>query len=212
MMPSPTFFIVGITTLIGLFYVKKIWQNKYRYFLFYLFFSFGIEILGYLFKHHYQIVDFPVYNIYAIVSFFFYQFFYQSLFKKTKNKKLVTIFIITYIVFSLFYILVLKKNIAQDFFVYNIIVVAVLNIATLIVFLSEIISESDGVLNLYKTFIFWISVGSLLFFIGVIPILISSYLLNFNGLFDHILTGLNVLRYGSFALAFIMFDRKYIYK
>jgi hypothetical protein len=210
-MPSPTFFIIGIATFISFYYYGRVKDNTYRYFFYYLIFSFTIELLGYLFKHVFYIIDFPIYNTYAFVTFIFYMLFYKNLFKKKRNKSMVNGFLTIHLIFTLFDFFILKKNFLTDFFAYNMILIAVLLVITIVVFLLEIIRESKMVFNIKKSFIFWVSVGTLLFCIGVIPIVISSSFLHFDGLFDHILTGLNVVRYTCFVLAFVWFDKQYIY-
>ncbi len=207
--PSATFFIVLITTLIGLYYYRTLHKPIYKAFVWFLVFSFGIELLGYICKHIYHIKDFSVYNIYAIVTLFYYLFFYNAILKKPTNKKLTFVFISLFALFVATQILVFNYNVFTDFLVNTIVFATILIVTTLILFLVEIINDSHIIIHLKKSLLFWISVGTLLFCIGVIPIVISASFLHFDGLFDHILTGLNGIRYGCFCYGFILFEKKY---
>ena len=121
------------------------------------------------------------------------------------------LFLIAFIAFTLFDIFVLKTDYCTNFIINSTIFTAVLLIITLILFLVEIINNERIIFFIRKSFIFWISVGSLLFFVGIIPIIITASFLNFDGIFDTILAGLNLIMYGSVVFGFAFFDKKYDY-
>jgi len=120
-----------------------------------------------------------------------------------------------FLIFYCFFILVdfffLKTAFFTDFIVYNTVFVAIMLIITVILFLIEIVNNERIIFYIKKSFAFWISVGSLLFFIGVIPIIIIASFLNFDGIFDSILAGLNFIMYGSIILGFLWSDKNYDY-
>lgn len=210
-MPVPTLYITAIASIIGFFFIKKFKKTKYIYFIYFLIYTFITELLAYVLGSIILIKNNPVYNLYALVSFFFYFTFYKNLFKNKINKIIMSVFIGLYILFSIIDITIFKTDYLSDFISNNIVFGSILLTITLILFLIEIINNETVIFNIKKIFIFWVSVGALLFYIGVIPIIITSKLLNFNGLYDSILTGLNIIMYGSFSLGYILSDKKYNY-
>jgi len=210
-MPSISFYIITLATFISLFFYKKLKNTKNIYFIYYLVFSFITYLIGFIFKSVLEINDFPVYNTYVILSFLFYIYFYKKLFKNKRNKKIMNLFLILFLVFTIVDILVLKTDYYNDFIINSTIFVALLLIITLILFLAEIINNERIIFFIKKSFIFWISAGSLLFFVGIIPIIVTASFLNFDGIFDTMLAGLNLVMYGSVILGFTFFDKKYDY-
>ncbi|MCF6350047.1 MAG: hypothetical protein L3J23_03330 [Flavobacteriaceae bacterium] len=152
-----------------------------------------------------------IYNIYFIITFFFYFLFYKKILKKSKNIKRINLFLILYSLFTIFDLIFLKSSFTNGFITNNIVFGAILLIITLILFLIEIINDEKIIFNIEKLLIFWISIGVLLFHIGVIPIIISSEILKYDGIYDRILLGLNIIMYGSFIIGFICSDPKYNY-
>ena len=75
----------------------------------------------------------------------------------------------------------------------------------------EIINNESIIFNIEKSFIFWVSVGCLLFYVGVIPIMISSKQLFFKGIFEVILNILNGVAHSLFIVGYIWSDKKYNY-
>lgn len=216
-MLTPTFFIVSITMIISLFYYKKFNKTIYKYFIAYLFFTFIVEFLNNYRNFYLYLTEEvlyrtnPIYNTYAVITFVFYLLFYKSLFKNKRNKLIMNLFLLLYLLFIPFDFFILKTDFYYDFFVNNIIFGAILLIVTLILFLIEIVNSEDIIFNIKKSFIFWISIGVLLFYIGSTPIIISSKYLEYRGLFQQIITGLNLIMYGSFIFGFIKSDKKYNY-
>lgn len=210
-MPTPTFYIVCLATIVSLIFYNKVKNTKYVYFVYYLVFAFIIELIAFLFAKIYIISTNSIYNIYTITTFIFYFIFYWSLFKKKKNKKIMQIILIMYFILSLFDILYLKSHFVNDFFANNIVFGSILLLITLILFLIEIINDENLIFNIKKSLIFWISIGALLLYIGVIPIIIAAKHLGFKGIYDTILTTLNIIMYGSFTIGFIWSDPKYNY-
>ncbi|WP_147296399.1 hypothetical protein [Lutibacter oceani] len=60
-----------------------------------------------------------------------------------------------------------------------------------------------------KLLLFWICTGTLLFYIGIIPIQIMAKFFNYRGLFDYIILGLNIIMYGFFTIGFIISKKEY---
>ena len=85
---------------------------------------------------------------------------------------------------------------------------SVLLIIILLLYLVEIINDKRIIFNLKKSFIYWISIGAILFHIGIIPIMITSEYLQFHGLYQYIIIPLNYIMYGCFIIGIIVSDNK----
>jgi len=207
---SYTTYIVALTTIFALFYYKKFKNTIYKFFVIYLIYALFTDLLGFLIGNVYKMESFPIYNTYTIITFLFYFSFYKKLFKKERNVKIMTWFLILYVLFTVFDIIILKSHFLS-FTPNNLVFGAILLIITQILFLMEIINDEKIVFNIKKSFIFWISIGVLLFYIGIIPIMVSADFLQFNGIFDTILLVINAIMYGCFIAGFILSDKKYNY-
>ncbi|WP_144439123.1 hypothetical protein [Lutibacter profundi] len=60
-----------------------------------------------------------------------------------------------------------------------------------------------------KLLLFWISIGLLLFYVGILPIIIMSSFLEYRGLFDYIILLLNIIMYGCFITGFLVSKKEY---
>ena len=206
--------LIVITIIIAL-YNKKTYANTvYKYFFYFLIYTILTELAGYIVGYiigiPYKLKNHFVYNTYIIINFVFYLLFYKNLFRKKSNKKIVTIFLILYLLFTVSDFIFLDPPFLTGLISINFTVGSIFLIITIILFLFEIINN-ELVLNLKKSLIFWISVGVLLFFIGVLPIFIASEFLGFKGIYKQILYFLNVILYGCFSLGFILSEKKYLY-
>ncbi len=216
-MPNLFFYITIASTLTAFLYVKK-WKNtKNQYFVYFLFFTFLIDKICYL-NRLFPIISTdgvnnnkPFYNFYSVVTFIFFLTYYKFQFKKQCFKNTMNWFLGLFIIVVLYELFYLKTSLLSGFFMQTTIFGSLLFIITLLLFLYEIIVNKHIVFNVEKSLIFWISVGCLLFYIGVIPIIISYKSLNFNGLFDIVLNILNSIAHLCFIIGFIFSDKKYNY-
>jgi len=212
------FYIVGLTTLVSFFYYKKLNKSISKYFLYFFSWTFVVELIYNIVRIRYfqtnEIIFnyYITYNIHTIISFVFFFYFYHKLSKNKRNKKIFLVFIYAFGFFALLNYFVLNNNITDDNLnVNNIIVGSVFLLITIILFLIEIINNEKIVFNIYKSFIFWISIGLLLFYIGILPIMISTEYLNYNITYMSILNSINVIMYGSFIIGMVKSETKYNY-
>lgn len=216
-MPKTYFYIIGISTIVSLFYYKKFANTKNSYFIFFIFYTFLIDKICYINSlTHFISKDNlhnnnPILNIYAISTYLFFLLFYRHLSKNKRNRILLKYFLIIYILFIFFDFFILKTHFINEIITKTIIVGSVLFLITLILFLIEIINNESIIFNIEKSFIFWVSVGCLLFYVGVIPIMISSKQLFFKGIFEVILNILNGVAHSLFIVGYIWSDKKYNY-
>lgn len=211
------FIVVSIATFCGFLYYKKFKGSKYTYFLFYLLFTFAIELVYNVVRVVYLKTDEVIfntsisYNFYLISSFIFLFVFYRSISKNKKNRKLFNVFIGVFTLFIIINYLIFHNGFRLGINIHNLIVGSILLLITLILFLIEIINNKEVIFNIHRSIIFWISIGLLLFYVGVIPIMITRKYLNFNEIYMSILNLLNGIMYGSFVIGFIVSNPKYNY-
>jgi len=104
-------------------------------------------------------------------------------------------------------ILFLQKTL-QTSQTYSIILAGIFIVISIIILLIELLN-SDKILKINKLLLFWISIGVLLFYSGILPIYVVVDLLNYQGLFDYIILGLNIVMYGCFITGFIVSKKEY---
>ncbi len=216
-MPNLFFYITIASTLTAFLYKKK-WENtKNQYFVYFLFFTFLIDKICYLNRlFHVISIDGmnnnnPFYNFYSVVTFLFFLIYYKFQFKKQYFKNTMNWFLGLFVIVAVYELFYLKTSLLNGFFMPTTIFGSLLFIITLLLFLYEIIVNKHIIFNVEKSLIFWISIGCLLFYIGVIPIVISYKRLNVDGLFDIVLNILNSIAHLCFIIGFIFSDKKYNY-
>ena len=200
-----------IAIVVALLYFNKVRSSIYKYFVYYLLFVGLSETTSLIVSFVYRLANHFVTNIYILVTFIFYLFFYKKLFKSKKIKNVITVFIGLFASVYAFEFFSIKDLFFLKIFNYSYVFGSILLVITLILFLIEIINDEKIIFNIKKSLIFWISVGLLLFHIGTIPIIISTKYLNYNHIHQYVLAGLNVIMYGVFSLGFILSDKKYHY-
>ncbi len=146
-------------------------------------------------------------NLYAVITTLFFLVFYSFVFVKKSYKRASYIFIILYSIAILLNSF-LFQNIFTSLQSYTFILGFFLVTITIILFFIEIMN-SDKILVLRKIFLFWMSIGVLIFNLGLIPVLIVGELIRWDGIFHYIILFLNVIMYSCFIVGFIVSDKKY---
>ncbi len=211
------FFIVTITCITGLLHYKKFSGNTmYKFFILFLYLTFLTEFLGSITSFYYNktgkvlYYQGPIYNSFLIIAYSFFFWFYYKHYKKRKNKITVVVLWLVFYLYLLIYILFFDYRF-MHFNTNSIAVGSTFLLITIILFLIEIVNNENVIFNITNNLIFWITLGLLLFYVGIIPIMIARKFLNFNELYSQILILLNVLMYGSFIIGFIKSDPKLKY-
>lgn len=202
----------------------KFYKNSpSRYFLFFLWFVVLIELLGevqfYYVNHpNDRLISFLktfipenllahnlwLYNIYNIITYSFYLFFYYKLSSILKNKQIIKylfiFFLITCISASYYYQDVFGTTYLKEIYISG----ALIFLLAAIMYLQEIF-KSNKILIFHKTLPFWITFGALIFHLGITPIIIFSSQLNFSHQsYNYILSITNYIMYVSFIIGFVI--------
>lgn len=180
----------------------------FKYFSFLLGITLVTEIVAVVLRYYILIPNSVVYNIFIPIVNLFYLQFYKQLFKSKKNQKLMDIFSVLFVLTYLAELLVVKRNFLDTMYTYSLVTGAIFILITLILFLIEIINNEKIINNIHKSLIFWISTGSLLFYVGIIPMFIVSSNIIYPKLYTYIVTILNVVMYGTFTIGYFVSNPK----
>jgi len=146
--------------------------------------------------------NFWLMNLYDIVTYNFYLFFFYRLVKRKGYRRWIVFFTVVLgavMLFNLFYRIGQFNN---EFLVnYVITGSSILFVASIMYFLALL--KNDTVDNLFSSLPFWIILGTLVFQLGCTPIFIFSKELNFTGsTYNFILMVCNTILYGCMAIGF----------
>lgn len=167
-----------ITAIIASVYYYKYKNSYLKYFLIYLWYIAINEAVGKYSSDVLEVYNLIIYNIYLLISFTFLFSIYWNFLKTNRYKKIVAsfalIYIIAFIINGLFF-----ENYKMDLVTYPFIMASCFLIITVTFYFIEILN-SEKVLNVTRDLLFWISVGVVLFNIGVIPWVITLKLYSEN--------------------------------
>jgi hypothetical protein len=202
----PILYLIILIT--GIINYAKIKDNFYlKLFLFFIAYSLTTEILGFVIGVLYEINTYPINNGWILVSHFFYLFFFLSLLKSAFKRNIVKYGIVCYTIYTLINISFFSDYLTE-FLDINSIVGGILIVISIMIYFSELV-QSDGILNLKKSMFFWISLGALFFYIGVIPVDVIAKFINFGVALRVITLLLNLLMAGFFITGFIVSEKEY---
>src|SRR5690606_36871925 len=150
-------------------------------------------------------LNFWIYNIYSIISFFIFLFFYWLLTKGSNHNKYIFFLIVIYLIA----VIIDHKDHFIDisnFFKRRTMhkIAGVLCTLVAAFMYLQTVFKRDDIFTFHKTLPFWITVGLLFFNLVTIPIFIFAQQLNFSKpIYIYILTLSNYIMYGSFIIGFI---------
>jgi len=194
------YFVQGLT-LFTVINKRKILNNSsLRYFIYYLVFVFLIiEVSANLVRKFTSLGNHFIYNIYDIVTYTFFLFWFYSILKQKKMVKFLMLIYFIGLIFSLIF---------EDFFnILNInyYIGTIIILILVVTYFSSLLQKKE-VIHFTKISEFWISTGILTFNIGYLPI---AFLLNFQlaqndrVTIQIVILLLNVILYGCFIKAFL---------
>ncbi|QHI35266.1 hypothetical protein IMCC3317_06120 [Kordia antarctica] len=165
-----TLYIEITAAIIGSIYFYKYKNSYLRYFLIFLWYVVVNELIGKYIADVLTHDNLIYYNVYLFINFLFLFSVYWHFLNRKKYKKIVIYFSLTY---AIFFILngIFIENYYSNLVSIPFIIGSCFLIITIIFYFVEILN-SERVLFMTRYLLFWISVGVLLFNIGIIPWLI----------------------------------------
>jgi len=201
-------FLYTIILISGLISYKKYNHNLLlKLWLCFLVYSFFTEIGSRYIIESYNVRAMVLVNAWWSINSFFYLLFFLSLIKSTRKKKYIrgmALVLGIYLIISiLFY-----KDIRKDYLVDSCIVGQLFVIASIMFYYSELLL-CDSTLNLKYSLFFWISIGALIFNLGILPVFVIGELIDYQGIFRYIIFGLNIFLSLSFITGFLISKKEY---
>lgn len=219
-------FIIGLLAAI----VATITYKKYRHtpsrcFLYFLWFTIFIELFGsiaYLYAYNCEnwliqllIGVIPenylrhndwIYNIYLIITFNIYLYYFLMLVKTEKLKKIICLFIFCFAIICIYSIFSFENFHSAYYILIEGSGPLFLLVAAIFYFID--IFKSDDVLVFNKTLPFWIAAGALIFYLTTAPMFIFPYQLRRSSeITDYILFSANILLYSFFIIGFLIIPK-----
>ncbi len=216
-----------VAAISGSNYFKKYRVDKMtRYFVYFLWVTFFIEVIfGWLTVciHNFDSFilfddtflaqnNYPIYNVYYIISFAFYTFYFRNHLKHRKSRTTLDVSIILYSICS-----IVSLFLTDAFFLrmssFTYIVGSILIFFSVMLYFFEIFKD-DEILNFHKSIVSYIAVGTLIFHLVVTPIFIYGYYYSatrapeFINIYRIILTVANIFMYTCYTIGFVVCSRK----
>lgn len=205
-------YVALLSAIPGIFFYFKLPNNKAKSILFFIWIAFIIDYIGLNFEKWTGFLNFPIYNIYILISFSYYIFLLKLLLGKVKNQKIALSFLVLFIGIYFVNILFIQNNLATTFTnVFAIGVIMILFLSCL--YLLEIFN-SEKILNFKKSIYFWFVLGILAFHVPFLPYMLAIhfFLIDSNvTIFNFVLFILNLLMNSCFLIGFVCSEKKYNY-
>jgi len=221
-----TYFFEIIAALSGSYYLKKVKDNRLRIFVYYLWLTVIVEIVGsygYVMQYNFDSEWFIaiknsqfcyntwLYNTYAFLAIGLIGIFYSNFMSTTKTRAAILSIFVIYSLFSILFFTFtdsfFKKSIP-----YDIIIGASIICFYVVLYFLELI-KSDKILKFYELPSFYISIGLLIWYLCVSPLFIfNSYFNSISSDFGVfrilLLLFINIFTYSCFAFGFLYPLRK----
>ncbi|WP_372768245.1 hypothetical protein [Lutibacter sp.] len=200
--------IYALTLAVGLYSFKKYNHNLHlKLWLYFLVYSFITEIIGVYLIYFVHLSANILYNTWWLANSIFYMFFFLGKIELPIKKKLliglVSIFVIYNIISTLFY-----RNYQNEIFVDSFILGQLFVVLTIMLYYTELL-KSNAILNINQSLFFWISIGALIFNIGMLPVFVIAEFIDWQGIFNYIILGLNIILSLCFITGFIVSKKEY---
>lgn len=214
-----------LAAIVGTIYITKYRTNYlYRYFVYFLWVTVFVEIVfGWLpslisffeafstLKNTMFVESDWVYSVYEIVSYVFYSFFFVSHIESSTYRKIGNLLLVFYSVFRFSNLIFSEISFGANS--YTNMTIGTLMLLIIIFYYYYQLLQSDLILNFYKSFPFYVSVGLLVFYLVLNPIVIYESFYNkknpeFIEVYRYILTIVNIFMYTCFTIGFMICFRK----
>lgn len=163
-----------ISAIIGTLNYKKFASKYTAYFLFFLWYIVLAETASIILKN-YGYSNTWIYVIYTFLEFNILLLMYKSITKLKFTKKLILLFIV--LINIIYFIEVYKQGFTINTSITTVVGSIFLSIV-LILYLKEFL-YSDKILNYSRSLYFWITLGSLVYYLGTVPFqAMTNYLKN----------------------------------
>ncbi len=189
-----------IAAIVGVLNYKKLVFYREKYFLLLLWYTFIVEAVNLILNTCFLINLEWWHGIYSVISFLFYFYWYYNVLEKKLVKRIVVFFIVLFTSITLLTYIFPKELSNQG---YSFITGAI-SLLVLTFFHFYQLLSSNEILVVKNKLSFWVSTGLLLFYMGIIPLILLSKYLVIEGMSKTIiLLSLNIILYGCYIIGFL---------
>ena len=187
---------------LALFFAIKNWKfykdGKQRFFLHFMVYVIITEIVAYTITFFPQYDNDFVYNIFTLVSFLFYFFWYYKLL--ISKRILINLLSISFIIVNI--ISIIKGSFFAEILSFPVLVGALSVVLLTSLMFVKIIRDKESI-NYKKSQKFWLATGLLIFYVGYLPLPFFLNVLDaYSFTYGFLMMLLNILLYGCFIIAF----------
>lgn len=172
-----------------------------KIFVFFLGYTLLTELVG-LYTAYVLKVNFTInHNVFIIVSFLVYFYWFYKILISKQQKKLVVVLSGVFLIVGIYNFVTQKHT---NFHAITFIIGALGNIITSLLFFTQLLNDKLQI-EVKHNLKFWIATGLLLFNVGMVPLMVFSEEFNaYNKLRIAILVVLNIILYTCYSLGFIL--------
>jgi hypothetical protein len=205
-------FLTLLSGIIGIVFWYKLPNNKSKLFLFSIWFSIILDLIGKYYTEWTGQLNYIIYNLYVLIIFSIYIILLRSLLEKLFFQKTALLFLLFFILtffLNWFFIQNGLTEILTNSYALGVVFITVLGS----MYLFELFS-TNLILNYSKSIFFWFVLGVLLFHVTYLPFMLSLkwFLIDYNpAIYGLILFFLNLLMNTSFIIGFICSEKRYNY-
>ena len=199
-------FLELLAAIVATITYRKYSGSNEKYFLYFLWYTFLIEITGTLIGYAFEADNYWVYNGFIISSFLFYFYLYYSILKRKRFRQTIVIFTAAFLLVATY------SLIYEDWSAYHsyTFLTGASFVLVLTVFHFYKLLNSDEVLIVKHKLSFWISTALLLFYMGMIPLMFLTVYADLNDIsYLIIILSMNLILYGCYIIGFLWTKKEY---
>ncbi|WP_010522470.1 hypothetical protein [Aquimarina agarivorans] len=209
-MKSPQFFLLSIhfVELVTAITISLVW-NKYKHtterkFIYFFWIVFFVDTLGTTMAYITKINNQFIYNSLLIFYFVFFTIWYKSVLKN-KNQLLAIVLVIYLILLGISFV---KEGFTETLQTISYFGTCLAVITYAVSYYFQLLN-SEKILGLKTNLPFWITMGNIIYFVGLLPLVLFQKYLNISLLsYSIILTLLNWVTYTCYILGFTWMKNK----
>lgn len=199
-------FLELLAAIFATIHFKKYAFSKERYFLYFLWFTFVMDSIGVVSKAISGEELTWLYAIFTPTCYIFYFIWYYRVLQRKMFKRTTIAFTVVFIIISLLTYIFPNELTGKGYAF----VTGAIGLLVLTFFHFYQLLNSDEVLIVKYKLSFWISTALLLFYMGIIPLILLASYLDIKGTSNAIiLLTLNVILYGCYVIGFIWTKKEY---
>ena len=197
------FLLEIITALIATVTWNKYKLTNERDFIYFFWLITIIDISGYLIQ---SFCEFENYFIYNLLFLFYFIFILRWFFKILDNKKVVKTLILLYILIVI--LSVIKQRFFNELLSIHFVGGALIVVISSLLYFKQILNSNE-ILIIKNSLPFWLTIGNIIYFVGMLPLIILQKYLNISN-YAYLITILfvNFITYFCYSLGFLWMKKK----